>query len=98
MIETGDVLQKIDIEALSTQNKKSMAITTSTNNSSNNNYSNCNSNNSNNNNNCTVYKQGKRMQSPSLLPAVGPVVVITYKNHALDEFLIDLLDSKLWEG
>lgn len=39
------------------------------------------------------------MQSAfSLLPAVGPVVVITYKNHALDEFLVDLLDSKLWEG
>ena len=33
-----------------------------------------------------------------LLPRVGPMVVITYKNHALDEFLLDLLDSGLWEG
>lgn len=29
-------------------------------------------------------------------PKMGPVVVITYKNHALDEFLIDLLRSGLW--
>jgi hypothetical protein len=28
----------------------------------------------------------------------GPVVVITYKNHALDEFLVDLLHSGLWCG
>lgn len=33
-----------------------------------------------------------------LMPRVGPMVVITYKNHALDEFLLDLLDSGLWEG
>jgi hypothetical protein len=33
-----------------------------------------------------------------LLPQVGPMVVITYKNHALDEFLLDLLNSGLWEG
>ncbi|KPI86285.1 hypothetical protein ABL78_4668 [Leptomonas seymouri] len=33
-----------------------------------------------------------------LLPRVGPMVVITYKNHALDEFLLDLLNSGLWEG
>ncbi|CBZ35946.1 hypothetical protein, conserved [Leishmania donovani] len=32
-----------------------------------------------------------------LLPQVGPMVVITYKNHALDEFLLDLLDCGLWE-
>ncbi|KAG5499079.1 hypothetical protein GH5_03781 [Leishmania sp. Ghana 2012 LV757] len=32
-----------------------------------------------------------------LLPHVGPMVVITYKNHALDEFLLDLLDCGLWE-
>ncbi|AAZ10495.1 hypothetical protein, conserved [Trypanosoma brucei brucei TREU927] len=33
-----------------------------------------------------------------MLPSiVGPVVVITYKNHALDEFLIDLLQSGLWD-
>lgn len=34
---------------------------------------------------------------PSILPRMGPVVVITYKNHALDEFLVDLLhSSSLW--
>ncbi|KAK7200275.1 AAA domain containing protein [Novymonas esmeraldas] len=33
-----------------------------------------------------------------LLPRVGPMVVITYKNHALDEFLLDLLDCGLWES
>lgn len=33
-----------------------------------------------------------------MLPTLGPVVVITYKNHALDEFLVDLLNSGLWEG
>ncbi|CUG29882.1 Hypothetical protein, putative [Bodo saltans] len=32
-----------------------------------------------------------------LAPKMGPVVVITYKNHALDEFLIDLLKSGLWD-
>ncbi|AIO00159.1 hypothetical protein LPMP_292120 [Leishmania panamensis] len=32
-----------------------------------------------------------------LLPQVGPMVVITYKNHALDEFLLDLLECGLWE-
>ncbi|KAG8347812.1 AAA domain [Trypanosoma vivax] len=28
---------------------------------------------------------------------VGPIVIITYKNHALDEFLIELLKSGLWD-
>lgn len=28
--------------------------------------------------------------------SLTPIVVITYKNHALDEFLVDLLKSKLW--
>nr|CCC89847.1 conserved hypothetical protein [Trypanosoma congolense IL3000] len=33
-----------------------------------------------------------------MLPnVVGPVVVITYKNHALDEFLLDLLRAGLWD-
>lgn len=31
-----------------------------------------------------------------MIPSIGPVVVITYKNHALDEFLLDLLKSGLW--
>lgn len=34
----------------------------------------------------------------SLTPSAGPVVVITYKNHALDEFLVDLQRSGLWCG
>ncbi|ORC90280.1 putative NFX1-type zinc finger-containing protein 1-like [Trypanosoma theileri] len=39
-----------------------------------------------------------RSTSPDdMLPTVGPIVIITYKNHALDEFLIDLLKSKLWD-
>ncbi|ESL07110.1 hypothetical protein TRSC58_05207 [Trypanosoma rangeli SC58] len=32
-----------------------------------------------------------------MLPKVGPIVIITYKNHALDEFLTDLLRSGLWD-
>ena len=28
---------------------------------------------------------------------LGPIVVITYKNHALDEFLLDMRRSKLWD-
>lgn len=32
----------------------------------------------------------------ALLPPIGPVVVITYKNHALDEFLVDLRRCGLW--
>jgi hypothetical protein len=32
----------------------------------------------------------------SLVTRLGPVVVITYKNHALDEFLLDLKRSGLW--
>ncbi|PWV18105.1 putative ATP-dependent helicase [Trypanosoma cruzi] len=32
-----------------------------------------------------------------MLPNVGPIVIITYKNHALDEFLMDLLHSGLWD-
>lgn len=31
-----------------------------------------------------------------LQPKMGPIVVITYKNHALDEFLLDLKRSGLW--
>ncbi|KAH9598758.1 DNA2/NAM7 helicase [Trypanosoma melophagium] len=39
-----------------------------------------------------------RSTSPEdMLPKVGPIVIITYKNHALDEFLMDLLHSKLWD-
>ncbi|CCW67310.1 unnamed protein product [Phytomonas sp. Hart1] len=33
----------------------------------------------------------------ALLPVMGPIVVITYKNHALDEFLVDLLNIGLWD-
>ncbi|KPA80604.1 hypothetical protein ABB37_04800 [Leptomonas pyrrhocoris] len=40
----------------------------------------------------------RSIRMDELLPRVGPMVVITYKNHALDEFLLDLLDSGLWEG
>jgi hypothetical protein len=32
----------------------------------------------------------------TLVPPVGPILVITYKNHALDEFLVDLIKSGLW--
>ncbi|CCW59709.1 unnamed protein product [Phytomonas sp. EM1] len=32
----------------------------------------------------------------ALLPVMGPIVVITYKNHALDEFLVDMLNCGLW--
>eukprot|EP01061_Rhynchopus_euleeides_P023069 TRINITY_DN3758_c0_g1_i3.p1 TRINITY_DN3758_c0_g1~~TRINITY_DN3758_c0_g1_i3.p1 ORF type:complete len:1450 (+),score=649.83 TRINITY_DN3758_c0_g1_i3:169-4518(+) len=28
----------------------------------------------------------------------GPILVLTYKNHSLDEFLIDVLDSGVWCG
>ncbi|KAJ9454955.1 Helicase required for RNAi-mediated heterochromatin assembly 1 [Diplonema papillatum] len=28
----------------------------------------------------------------------GPIVVLTYKNHSLDEFLLDCLDSGVWCG
>lgn len=34
--------------------------------------------------------------STELLPQISPIVVITYKNHALDEFLVDLLNCNLW--
>ncbi|EPY20038.1 hypothetical protein STCU_09185 [Strigomonas culicis] len=37
------------------------------------------------------------IKQSELLPKMGPVVVITFKNHALDEFLVDLLDSNLWD-
>lgn len=32
----------------------------------------------------------------TIAPDLGPIVVITYKNHALDEFLLDLKNSGLW--
>lgn len=32
-----------------------------------------------------------------MFPTVGPIVIITYKNHALDEFLTDMLRSGLWD-
>lgn len=33
-----------------------------------------------------------------LTPKLGPVVVITYKNHALDEFLLDLMRTGVWNS
>ncbi|KAI0561167.1 DNA2/NAM7 helicase [Gracilaria domingensis] len=30
--------------------------------------------------------------------AVGPIVVLSYKNHALDEILGDLIDTRQWSG
>ena len=33
----------------------------------------------------------------SIVPKLGPVVIITYKNHALDEFLLDLLHANMWD-
>ena len=32
---------------------------------------------------------------------LGPILVLSYKNHALDEFLVDILESynrKIWHG
>jgi hypothetical protein len=34
----------------------------------------------------------------AVIPRLGPVVVITYKNHALDEFLLDLLRADMWDS
>lgn len=43
-------------------------------------------------------EQLKSTLPQQLLPRLGPVVVITYKNHALDEFLSDLLTANLWSS
>ncbi|EPY25188.1 hypothetical protein AGDE_11976 [Angomonas deanei] len=40
----------------------------------------------------------KDVKNEDLLPRNGPIVVITFKNHALDEFLVDLLKSDLWSA
>lgn len=37
-----------------------------------------------------------REKNDPLPSSLTPIVVITYKNHALDEFLVDLLKSELW--
>lgn len=39
-----------------------------------------------------------REKDDPLPTSLSPVVVITYKNHALDEFLVDLLNSHLWNA
>ena len=31
-------------------------------------------------------------------PAIGPILVVCFTNHALDSFLVDILDSKVCRG
>ncbi|KNH09663.1 RNA helicase [Perkinsela sp. CCAP 1560/4] len=41
-----------------------------------------------------LYEVGDSIQEGT--PAIGPILIITFKNHALDEFLKDILGTGLW--